>query len=115
MAGWLADVASFRKCLETSSGARPQARASGGTCPHNDQHAKGEKGQILAVCVWIDFKKCRSGTFLRDTARFEYMIGWERQAFQLGSCAYGTVRAVDRAKVAQKLKRTRLWWNLSSQ
>ena len=38
--------------------------------------------------------------FFKDTARFEYMIGWERQAFQLGSCAYGTVRAVDRAKVA---------------
>ena len=35
----------------TSSGARPRARASGGTCPHSDNHAKGEKGQILLVCV----------------------------------------------------------------
>ena len=40
LGGWLADVASFRKCLGTSSGARPRARASGGTCPHSDNHAK---------------------------------------------------------------------------
>ena len=40
----------------TSSGARPQARASGGTCPHSDNHAKGEVGpahkHYAAIVCW---------------------------------------------------------------
>ena len=43
LAGWLADVASFRKCLGTSSGARPHARASRYTCPSRAKEEEEEE------------------------------------------------------------------------
>ena len=67
LAGWLADVASFRKFLGTSSGARPRARASGRTCPHSDNHAKLGNWEIGKVGKWeientLEIWKIEKGT-----------------------------------------------------